>query len=226
MSKSANWKVKKINVPFLIISIVLFLRKKTQTHHWVWAIIKFRVKFNLVFFFFLYCPWRNSLQPMNSCISNCRHVADFQQEIHWLNKKRVHFFSFLTFIPSCGYKTPIFTAAHFQDCVQYPKCFHYWTVLHVKSPLRIVGVAVSFPLLCFAVCRLNTTVAPLFYADQFLQMSTSLSTAFIYGLAEHRTAFLQDVHWNTLSMWARDEPPTVRENLFSIVLFCDLKYRC
>lgn len=88
---------------------------------------------------------------MNSCISNCRHVADFQQEIHWLNKKRVHFFSFLTFIPSCGYKTPIFTAAHFQGCVQYPKCFHYWTVLHVKSPLRIVGVAVSLPLLCFAV---------------------------------------------------------------------------
>lgn len=43
---------------------------------------------------------------MNSCISNCHHVADFQQEIHWLNKKRVNFFSFLTFIPSCGYKTP------------------------------------------------------------------------------------------------------------------------
>lgn len=61
---------------------------------------------------------------------------------------------------------------------------------------------------------LNTTVAPLFYADQFLQMSTSLSTGFIYGLAEHRTAFLQDVHWNTLSMWARDEPPTENTNLY------------
>lgn len=59
--------------------------------------------------------------------------------------------------------------------------------------------------------RLNTTVAPLFYADQFLQMSTSLPSRFIYGLAEHRSAFLQDVHWNTLSMWARDQPPIVRE---------------
>lgn len=73
--------------------------------------------------------------------------------------------------------------------------------------------------------RLNTTVAPLFYADQFLQMSTSLPTRFIYGLAEHRTTFLQDVRWNTLSMWARDEPPTVRENLLCTVVFCNFKIR-
>lgn len=56
---------------------------------------------------------------------------------------------------------------------------------------------------------LNTTVAPLFYADQFLQFSTSLPTQFIYGLGEHRSTFLHDVHWNTLTMWARDVPPTV-----------------
>lgn len=62
--------------------------------------------------------------------------------------------------------------------------------------------------------RLNTTVAPLFYADQFLQMSTSLPSQFIYGLAEHRTTFLHDVHWNTLTMWARDVPPMVRNLLF------------
>lgn len=63
-------------------------------------------------------------------------------------------------------------------------------------------------------CRLNTTVAPLFYADQFLQMSTSLPSRFVYGLAEHSGPFLQDVHWNTLSLWARDQPPTVREKDF------------
>lgn len=58
---------------------------------------------------------------------------------------------------------------------------------------------------------LNTTVAPLFYADQFLQMSTSLPSPFIYGLAEHRSSFLHNVQWNTLSMWARDVPPMVWE---------------
>lgn len=61
---------------------------------------------------------------------------------------------------------------------------------------------------------LNTTVAPLFYADQFLQFSTSLPTQFIYGLGEHRSTFLHDVHWNTLTMWARDVPPTERTNLY------------
>uniref|UniRef100_A0AAX7U2L5 P-type domain-containing protein n=1 Tax=Astatotilapia calliptera TaxID=8154 RepID=A0AAX7U2L5_ASTCA len=60
---------------------------------------------------------------------------------------------------------------------------------------------------------LNTTVAPLFYADQFLQFSTSLPTQFIYGLGEHRSTFLHDVHWNTLTMWARDVPPT-QTNLY------------
>uniref|UniRef100_A0AAX7VGG2 P-type domain-containing protein n=1 Tax=Astatotilapia calliptera TaxID=8154 RepID=A0AAX7VGG2_ASTCA len=61
---------------------------------------------------------------------------------------------------------------------------------------------------------LNTTVAPLFYADQFLQFSTSLPTQFIYGLGEHRSTFLHDVHWNTLTMWARDVPPTEQTNLY------------
>lgn len=61
---------------------------------------------------------------------------------------------------------------------------------------------------------LNTTVAPLFYADQFLQISTSLPSQFIYGLGEHRSTFLHDVHWNTLTMWARDVPPMELTNLY------------
>uniref|UniRef100_A0A8C2WRX5 Alpha glucosidase 2 n=1 Tax=Cyclopterus lumpus TaxID=8103 RepID=A0A8C2WRX5_CYCLU len=64
------------------------------------------------------------------------------------------------------------------------------------------------------VVLLNTTVAPLFYADQFLQMSTSLQSRFIYGLGEHRSAFLHDLQWNTLTMWARDVPPTEQTNLY------------
>ncbi|XP_047435014.1 lysosomal alpha-glucosidase isoform X1 [Mugil cephalus] len=63
---------------------------------------------------------------------------------------------------------------------------------------------------------LNTTVGPLFYADQFLQFSTSLASQFIYGLGEHRSNFLHDVHWNTLTMWARDVPPTEKTNLYGV----------
>lgn len=69
----------------------------------------------------------------------------------------------------------------------------------------------SFPWLLVS---LNTTVAPLFFADQFLQMSTTLPSQFIYGLAEHRSTFLLDVNWNTLTLWARDVPPVVWTFLF------------
>ncbi|KAM9818290.1 lysosomal alpha-glucosidase [Syngnathus typhle] len=63
---------------------------------------------------------------------------------------------------------------------------------------------------------LNTTVAPLLYADQFLQFSTSLPSEHIYGLGEHRSSFLHDVQWNTLTMWARDVPPMVKTNLYGV----------
>ncbi|KAI4903325.1 hypothetical protein NFI96_015943 [Prochilodus magdalenae] len=63
---------------------------------------------------------------------------------------------------------------------------------------------------------LNTTVAPLFYADQFLQMSTSLKSNFVYGLGEHRSSFLHDVEWNTLTMWARDAAPVELTNLYGV----------
>ncbi|XP_078273960.1 lysosomal alpha-glucosidase isoform X2 [Rhinoraja longicauda] len=63
---------------------------------------------------------------------------------------------------------------------------------------------------------LNTTVAPLFFADQFLQMSTSLPSAYLYGLGEHRAAFLQSVQWNTLTFWARDTPPQESINLYGV----------
>uniref|UniRef100_A0A3B3SMS2 Alpha glucosidase 2 n=1 Tax=Paramormyrops kingsleyae TaxID=1676925 RepID=A0A3B3SMS2_9TELE len=63
---------------------------------------------------------------------------------------------------------------------------------------------------------IDTSVAPLFYADQFLQISTSLPSRFIYGLGEHRAAFLHDVEWNTLTMWARDAAPVEKTNLYGV----------
>lgn len=53
-------------------------------------------------------------------------------------------------------------------------------------------------------------MAPLIFADQFLQISTSLPSKFLYGLGEHRGSFLHSLDWNTLTLWARDVPPTVR----------------
>ncbi|XP_072415319.1 lysosomal alpha-glucosidase [Chiloscyllium punctatum] len=63
---------------------------------------------------------------------------------------------------------------------------------------------------------LNTTVAPLFFADQFLQISTLLPSVHIYGLGEHRAGFLQSVQWNTLTFWARDSVPREFVNLYGV----------
>uniref|UniRef100_A0A8B9QGR7 P-type domain-containing protein n=1 Tax=Apteryx owenii TaxID=8824 RepID=A0A8B9QGR7_APTOW len=61
---------------------------------------------------------------------------------------------------------------------------------------------------------LNTTVAPLIFADQFLQVSTALPSPFLYGLGEHRSSLLHSLDWSTLTLWARDVAPTESFNLY------------
>lgn len=57
--------------------------------------------------------------------------------------------------------------------------------------------------------RLNTTVAPLFFADQFLQISTSLPSCFISGLGEHLTPLVLNMTWTRITLWNRDVAPVV-----------------
>ncbi|KFQ99838.1 Lysosomal alpha-glucosidase, partial [Nipponia nippon] len=61
---------------------------------------------------------------------------------------------------------------------------------------------------------LNTTVAPLIFTDQFLQIATSLPSRFLYGLGEHRGTLLHSLDWSTLTLWARDVSPTESFNLY------------
>uniref|UniRef100_A0A803YHI9 Glucosidase alpha, acid n=1 Tax=Meleagris gallopavo TaxID=9103 RepID=A0A803YHI9_MELGA len=57
---------------------------------------------------------------------------------------------------------------------------------------------------------LNTSVAPLFFADQFLQISTSLPSRFISGLGERLTPLILDTAWTKVTLWNRDMAPAVR----------------
>ncbi|XP_053392914.1 lysosomal alpha-glucosidase-like isoform X2 [Mercenaria mercenaria] len=58
--------------------------------------------------------------------------------------------------------------------------------------------------------------SPLVFADQFIQLGTQLSTKYIYGLGEHRAAFLVSTNWTKLAFWSRDQPPSRHSNLYGV----------
>uniref|UniRef100_A0A8C0Y2K0 Lysosomal alpha-glucosidase n=9 Tax=Castor canadensis TaxID=51338 RepID=A0A8C0Y2K0_CASCN len=61
---------------------------------------------------------------------------------------------------------------------------------------------------------LNTTVAPLIFADQFLQLATSLASRYITGLAEHLSPLMLSTNWTRITLWNRDLAPTPGANLY------------
>ncbi|XP_040845744.1 lysosomal alpha-glucosidase [Ochotona curzoniae] len=61
---------------------------------------------------------------------------------------------------------------------------------------------------------LNTSVAPLFFADQFLQLSTTLPSHFLTGLAEHLSPLLLSTAWTKVTLWNRDVAPMPGANLY------------
>nr|KAG5692608.1 hypothetical protein BaRGS_030036 [Batillaria attramentaria] len=57
-------------------------------------------------------------------------------------------------------------------------------------------------------------MAPLAFADQFLQIGTRLSSPNIYGLGEHRHPLLLNVNWTRLVLWTKDAGPPGGGNLY------------
>ncbi|XP_058510616.1 lysosomal alpha-glucosidase-like isoform X2 [Solea solea] len=60
---------------------------------------------------------------------------------------------------------------------------------------------------------INTTVGPLLFADQYLQLSTTLASSLVSGLGEHYTFLLLDLNWTSLTLWNRDMAPHAHANL-------------
>ncbi|XP_016431268.1 lysosomal alpha-glucosidase isoform X2 [Sinocyclocheilus rhinocerous] len=61
---------------------------------------------------------------------------------------------------------------------------------------------------------LNTTIGPLLFADQYLQLSTSMASSAISGLGEHYTPITLDLNWSSVSLWNRDMAPHRSANLY------------
>ncbi|XP_061159667.1 lysosomal alpha-glucosidase isoform X1 [Syngnathus typhle] len=61
---------------------------------------------------------------------------------------------------------------------------------------------------------MNSTVAPLLFADQYLQLSTTLASSLVSGLGEHYTSLSLDLNWTSLTLWNRDMAPHAGANLY------------
>lgn len=67
----------------------------------------------------------------------------------------------------------------------------------------------------------DTTVGPLLFAQQFLQLSIRLPSGNIYGIGEHvHKRFRHDLNWRTWPMLSRDTAPSGNvENLYGVQTF-------
>ncbi|XP_030311852.1 sucrase-isomaltase, intestinal [Calypte anna] len=67
----------------------------------------------------------------------------------------------------------------------------------------------------------DTTIGPLVYADQFLQLSIKLPSTNIYGVGEHvHKQYRHDVNWKTWPMFSRDVGPSAAmDNLYGVQTF-------
>ncbi|OPJ74287.1 hypothetical protein AV530_004146 [Patagioenas fasciata monilis] len=67
----------------------------------------------------------------------------------------------------------------------------------------------------------DTTIGPLIYSEQFLQISIRLPSDNIYGVGEHvHKQFRHDVNWKTWPMFSRDTAPSANmDNLYGVQTF-------
>lgn len=56
--------------------------------------------------------------------------------------------------------------------------------------------------------RFDSSIGPLLFSDQFLQLSTHLPSTNVYGLGEHvHQQYRHDMNWKTWPMFSRDTTP-------------------
>ncbi|XP_071422109.1 sucrase-isomaltase, intestinal [Pithys albifrons albifrons] len=91
-----------------------------------------------------------------------------------------------------------------------------YQVVLKENPFGLVVSRVSSGRVLF-----DTTIGPLQYADQFLQLSIKLPSSNIYGVGEHvHKQYRHDVNWKTWPIFSRDVGPSGEmHNLYGVQTF-------
>lgn len=92
------------------------------------------------------------------------------------------------------------------SCLSHFLSLQFFLLLsHISLPSHFQRWPVLFIACAF---RFDTTMAPLVFADQYIQLSAKLPSHNIYGLGEHvHTQYRHDMNWRTWPIFARDSFP-------------------
>ncbi|XP_072044428.1 lysosomal alpha-glucosidase-like [Amphiura filiformis] len=126
-------------------------------------------------------------------------IAELKMNVYMETDNRVHF---KIFDPADDrYEVPIDTPKP-TDKASDPA----YRIEFTHAPFGIAVVRKHDELTLF-----NTSIGPLIFSDQFIQISSSMVSNFTYGLGEHRSSLLLPSDWRTYTIWTQ-EPDGVREN--------------
>lgn len=81
-----------------------------------------------------------------------------------------------------------------------------WTTFLISC---VLSTSLAHLALCFlSATRFDSSIGPLLFADQFLQLSIRLPSANVYGLGEQvHGQYRHDMNWKTWPIFARDTTP-------------------
>lgn len=84
--------------------------------------------------------------------------------------------------------------------------------------MYIQKVCFLFNYYTFFETSFDTSIGPLIFADQYLQLSAKLSSDNIYGLGEHvHQHFRHDINWRTWPIFTRDAFPNGVSGLHTVL---------
>lgn len=146
--------------------------------------------------------WHGLLAGFSFYNSTPPHVlVSFPLPLSLLAASHSHFLSFF-------FVSHIFSLTCSLFCTSRHSVSHISLSSHSPVVVTCSFVLFFFFLLLLNVFRFDTTMAPLVFEDQYLQLSAKLPSHNIYGLGEHvHRHYRHDTNWRTWPIFTRDAFP-------------------
>ena len=128
------------------------------------------------------------------------------------------------FVSVCNQGGDLFQRTCYINAVENAKR-HLFQKEKEKNVKLVVNKLPVFRYFLYPHFRFDSAIpsSPLVFADQFLQLSTRLSSGLFYGLGEIKDHLLHNsTLWHRYALWAHPQPPKVPLNALTKLCFCCL----